>query len=126
DVLVHRHPDREGHRVWRIHAYDRQGTGLGDALYRPLQRLRGGIAGLPERFVFGRRALARRTATAMFGINANGVDDSIHTDTASQSLERFNGVLAIEIDGFSALMARHAQAVIILVDGENPSGSQQF
>ena len=62
----------------------------------------------------------------MFGIHAHGIDHPVHTDTAGEPLERLDGVFAIEVDRLRALALRHAQTIVMAVDGEHPASAQQL
>ena len=59
-------------------------------------------------------------------IYSNRIDHTIHSNAAGETLERFNRILAVEIDDLGALVLRHLQAGRDRIDGEDASGIQQL
>ena len=62
----------------------------------------------------------------MLGIDPHGIDDPVDANAAGEALDGFDRIFTIEVDGLCALALGHAQAIVVLVDGEHPTGAEQL
>ncbi len=127
DVLVHRHADGKSRGIRWVDANDRQGAGLGQTLHAPFERLGRCIARLPLGVLIGISAVGRFAAAAtVFRIDAYRIDHAVDANPAGQTLERFDRIFSIEVNDLRALTLGHAQTVVVLIDGKDAPGTQQF
>src|SRR5690606_24482838 len=122
EIFIRRQTDGKGIGVLGVNADDAQGAGFGQAFDGPFQCLTRAVAGLP---VFIGPLLLLTVAVTMLGINTNGVDGAVHANTFSKSQQCFYRFFLIKIDYFGSLLARHAQAVSMFINGKHPGSAQQ-
>ena len=127
----------------RINPDDRQCAGLGQSPNRPVQRLAGSIAGLPQVALdvlvrchagdFGVEPFrllvclfASWATMGVLGIHTHRVDHAIDADAAGHAHDGLDKVFLREVDDLGAEPSRHRQSILSFVHHDHAARPEEF